>query len=191
MPTADGRVEEVPTAFMGAEGRFEDWIYLRMIEREWKRPESSDEWFESLAAGARPSAKAAIVLLFWSYFETKIERIFRHGMRYQPQTIVEDLLRRYATVGSRLERLYEIVFESTYMKDLQSFGFERLSLDLAEIKRRRNEFSHGDPAAVDDSLVKMVVENLKIEHEAWIAVFNRRAAQPITLPQRGSWDVHQ
>ena len=34
----DGREETVILAAMGAEGRYEDWVYLQMIEREWKRP---------------------------------------------------------------------------------------------------------------------------------------------------------
>ncbi len=35
---------------------------------------------------------------------------------------------------------------------------------------------HGEPGAVDDQLVTAVVEMLKIEHEAWIAIFNLRVA---------------
>jgi hypothetical protein len=48
---------------------------------------------------------------------------------------------------------------------------------LEEIQRKRNEFSHGNPVAIDDSLVTSVVENLKIEHEAWITVFNKRTVK--------------
>src|SRR5579871_2311601 len=36
----DGEEIRVPMAFLGAEGRFEDYIYLDMLEREWKRPVS-------------------------------------------------------------------------------------------------------------------------------------------------------
>jgi hypothetical protein len=38
--TRDQKGKEIvmPQTFMGAEGRYEDWIYLRMMEREWKRP---------------------------------------------------------------------------------------------------------------------------------------------------------
>ena len=38
MRFADGEEVLVSPTFMGAEGRFEDWVYLRMIEHEWKRP---------------------------------------------------------------------------------------------------------------------------------------------------------
>jgi hypothetical protein len=44
--------------------------------------------------------------------------------------------------------------------------------------RDGNLFAHGQPQAIDDALVKTVVENIKVEHEAWIAVFNLRAARP-------------
>lgn len=32
--------------FMGAEGRYEDYVYLEMMQREWNRPiESEDSFF--------------------------------------------------------------------------------------------------------------------------------------------------
>ena len=37
-----------------------------------------------------------------------------------------------------------------------------------------NRFAHGHPEAIDDSLVEDLVAGLDDEHEAWIAVFNRR-----------------
>ena len=33
----DGREYSVPTAYMGAETRYEDYVYLQLLEREWKR----------------------------------------------------------------------------------------------------------------------------------------------------------
>src|SRR5690349_15507725 len=36
--TVDGREVTIVPAFAGAEGRYEDWMYLQMLEREWKRP---------------------------------------------------------------------------------------------------------------------------------------------------------
>ncbi len=45
---------------------------------------------------------------------------------------------------------------------------------LNDIHQRRNEFSHGKPQAINDATVKALVENLKGEHEAWIAVYNSR-----------------
>jgi hypothetical protein len=42
-----GREFVVHPAVMGAEGRYEDWVYLRMIEREWKRPVLEQDRFPS------------------------------------------------------------------------------------------------------------------------------------------------
>jgi hypothetical protein len=83
---------------MGAEGRYEDWVYLQMIEHEWKRPVSD--------------------------------------------------------------------------------GYGQVWPHLATIQERRNRFAHGQPQSIDDALVQSTVEQIKVEHEAWIAVFNKRAARP-------------
>jgi hypothetical protein len=156
---------------MGAEGRYEDWVYLRMMEREWKRPLLSDE------PSPEMSPRASIVILFWSYFETRIDRLFREALRDAPGRIIEDALRRYSAIGARLNDFYKIAFDSTYKKDLEVAGFGDLWAHLSKVQERRNEFAHGQPQAIDDALVRAVVEKLKLEHEAWIAVFNRRAAR--------------
>ena len=49
----DGNEYRVPPTFMGAEGRFEDWIYLRMLEREWLRPVEA-ELYDSIPVDHRP-----------------------------------------------------------------------------------------------------------------------------------------
>lgn len=43
---------------------------------------------------------------------------------------------------------------------------------LEWVRVKRNVFAHGDPSAIDDALVEAVVENLKTDHESWIAIFN-------------------
>jgi hypothetical protein len=45
------------------------------------------------------------------------------------------------------------------------------------MQERRNPFAHGDPRVIDDALVASVVDNLKREHEAWIAAYNRRGTR--------------
>src|SRR5579859_3248728 len=68
---AAGREFRVPMMVsMGAEGRYEDWVYLQMMEREWKRPVQPEDNFPDSSPGAGPSPRASIVILFWSYFET-------------------------------------------------------------------------------------------------------------------------
>jgi hypothetical protein len=176
----DGKGGEfvVYPAVSGAEGRYEDWVYLRMIEREWKRPVLEEDRFPGSSPDTGPSPRASIVILFWSYFETRIERLLREALRAVPSRILDDTLRRYSAIGTRLNDLYRVAFDSTYKNDLEAVGHGQLWLHLAKVQERRNQFAHGHPQAIDDPLVNAVVANLKIEHEGWIAVFNKRVAQP-------------
>lgn len=61
----DGREYLVAIEYMGEETRYEDYIYLQLLEREWGRMEryaSSEEMYfaEHVAPGA------SLVLLFWT-----------------------------------------------------------------------------------------------------------------------------
>jgi len=179
MRLANGRDVTVHPAHAGGEGRYEDWVYLMMLEREWKRPITDSDRFLDIAESSRPASRAVIVLVFWSYFEARVERLLREGMRSLPGSVAEDLLRRNSSVGSRLDRLYRVLFSATYWSDLEELGFERVSHLLRRLQERRNNFAHGHPEAIDDVLVADLVAGLKDEHEAWIAVFNRRATRPV------------
>jgi hypothetical protein len=170
----NGKEMVIHAAFMGAEGRYEDYIYLQMLQREWERPVVEFERFSHFADAERPSAQAALVLLFWGYFETRIERLHRTAMRALPQRVLDDELRRYSGIGSRLYDLYKIFFGTNYFDDLRAQGFLSVADLLKDIHERRNEFTHGKPQAINDTTVNALVENLKAEHEAWIAVYNSR-----------------
>jgi len=177
MKLGDGRRVILQPVFAGAEGCYEDYIYLQMLQREWERPAPAFERFSHFAEKERPSARAALVILFWSYFETRLERLIRNGLRNLPESVREDLLERYSSVGARMYRLYRIAFGCTYFEDLSALGYERVAKLLAELHKRRNEFAHGRPQAIDDSSVSSLVEVLKDEHESWIASFNLRATR--------------
>jgi len=174
----DGTEERVLLAQMGAEGRYEDYVYLRLIEREWKRPLLATDSIQGLGPGEPPSPRAAIVLLFWSYFETRIERLLRSGMTGSQPPLIDDALDRYSSIGSRLDRLYRVVFGTTYGADLTDLGYGTVWSHLCELQQRRNSFMHGSPGAVDDHLVERVVAEMKNEHESWIAIFNRHRPKP-------------
>src|SRR5580700_9122803 len=90
----DGQGKEfvVHPAVSGAEGRYEDWVYLRMIEREWKRPVLEEDRFPGSSLDAGPSPRASLVILFWSYFETRIERLLRAALCGVPSRILDDTL---------------------------------------------------------------------------------------------------
>ncbi len=175
----DGRTFEVAATFMGAEGRYEDYLYLHMMEHKWTRATAPGH---EMLAGV--SEKASVVLLFWTYFETRIERLLRIGLRGVPVALAEDALERYSSIGARLDTLYRVLFGTTYEKDLKDSGHLALWSHLKHVQKRRNEFIHGNPKAIDDTLVNEVVAGMRQEHEAWIDVFNRRirasrAQQPL------------
>ena len=176
----DGRKILVQPAYAGAETRYEDYVYLQLMEREWERMTRDSASQNLLPHTAQVSTGTSLVLLFWTYFETRLEHLLRDGLQHIPPRFLEDALNRYSAVGARMKRFYKIAFDSTYHSDLVSLGYPDVSTHLARIHRQRNEFVHGSPNSIDDSLATSVVEMLKQEHEAWIAVYNHRVSKPLT-----------
>ena len=171
----DNHEIEIPCAFMGAEGRYEDYVFLRMLEREWKRPLRPSDLFLDMPEKERPAPRASIAMIFWTYLETRIERLLRACMRDVPARIVEELLSRNVSISARVGRVYNVLFETTYWRDLEDAGFLTVSTLLKRVRDCRNRFTHGSPGALDDELITEIVASLKREHESWIAVYNRRA----------------
>ena len=170
----DGREYTTVTAFMGAETRYEDYVYLQLIEREWKRMTRDRAPGDQMSFVEGVSSGASIVLLFWTYFESRTEQLLRDVLRNIPRGLLEDALKRYSFIGARLTTFYRIAFKSTYYADLGLLGYGDVGDHLSGIQERRNAFVHGSPQVIDDSVVTSVVEMLKREHEAWIAVYNHR-----------------
>lgn len=164
------------TVFPGAENRYEDWVYLVMLEQEWKRTLTDADYFPTIAARCRPTPRAVIVLIFWSYFETRIERFLRQATRNLPEKFSDDFLNRYSSIGSRLDKCCRLIFSTTYWTVLEDCGYGDISILLKRVHQARNRFAHGHPEAIDESLVHDLVEGLKREHEAWIAMYNRATA---------------
>ena len=175
----DGQEISVPPVYMGAETRYEDYVYLQLMEREWLRMTRDSASQSHLPHTTQVSTGASLVLLFWTYFETRLEYLLRSGLQNVPPTFLEDALNRYSSVGARLDRFYRIAFNSTYHSDLMCLGYSDVSAHLARVQERRNAFVHGSPQSIDDALARSVVEMLKLEHEAWIAVYNHRASRPL------------
>ena len=173
MYDTEGKEYRVPPTGCGAEGRYEDWIYLRMLEREWLRPVEAG-LYDSIPKEHRPCARAIVVLVFWTYFETRIHRLFRETAKAAPDKVMDHLLDRFLSVGARMDRLYKVVFSTTYRADLNEVGYGNVVGLIGKMQKCRNQFAHGNPEAIDDALVKELVVALKDEHEGWIAVFDRR-----------------
>lgn len=174
----DDQIFRLPSTYMGAETRYEDYVYLETLEREWKHrmqtPSGPMSFADKVPTGT------AIVLIFWTYFESRIEYLLRAGLQHIPTRFLEDTLNRHSSIGSRMDRLYKIAFDSTYHSDLSQLNFADVSEHLSRVQKKRNSFVHGTPQSIDDALITSVVEMLKREHEAWIAVYNLRATRPPT-----------
>lgn len=107
---------------MGAEDRYEDWLYLDLIQREWLCPASGAA--EGMLKHKQVSERASVVLLFWTYFESRVERIVRLGLAQMSEALRDDLLARYSSVGARMDRLYKLAFGTTYFADLRAVDAE-------------------------------------------------------------------
>ena len=140
-----------------------------MLEREWLRPVEAG-LYDSIPRDNRPSARVIVVLVFWTYFETRIERLFRETGKAVPERVMDHLLDRHSSVGARMDRLYKVVFSTTYRDDLNDVGYGRVAVLLRKVQKCRNRFTHGDPKAIDDSLVEELVAGLKDERRTPVGV---------------------
>lgn len=176
--TPNGEEFEIAAAFMGAEDRIEDYEFLALMEREWARPQQ--EPGNHFASGM--SSRGTVVILYWTYFETRMDRLVRLGLRGLPEAVQADLRRRYDGVGAHMGALYQILFGTKYQHDLAAVGAPQIGGHLVRVQDSRNKFIHGDPKALSDQLVEDVVRLLQDEHEAWVRVFNRRIAIALGRP---------
>lgn len=174
----DEREFPVAVAYLGAETRYEDYIYLQLLEREWERMRQDSAPEDQMPFAAHVSTGASLVLLFWTYFETRIEHLLRCGLQNIPPRFLEDALKRHSSISARLNEFYKVAFNATYHSDLVDLGYSDVSGHLSIVRTQRNAFIHGSPESIDDALAISVVEMLKQEHESWIAVFNRRVSEP-------------
>ena len=103
----DGLVVSIPHVYAGAETRYEDYVYLQLMEREWERMTRDSVSQNRLPLTGQVSTGASLVLLFWTYFETRLEHLLRGGLQHVPPAFLEDALNRYSAVGVRLDRFYK------------------------------------------------------------------------------------
>jgi len=98
---ANGVEHELPVATQGAMP-WSTYVLIDRIRREWERPPTG----EPRGLG-RSSERFVIVILVWTLFETLIERFYEAAFADLPGELGAELLQRFASVGSRLDRLYE------------------------------------------------------------------------------------
>lgn len=172
----DGDVAIYQRVFQGAL----DWSpysMLQIMHRDWLRPlPDADDCL--LPSEKAPSARVLVVLVFWTYFETLMEWYYATACERLPEAVARDLLNRYGTIGSRLDRLHRILFDTTFGMDLETAGYADIRKHMENLQTQRNAFVHGSPEAITDSLVEETVRLLPRFHEAWITSFNQRCAYP-------------
>lgn len=172
----DGQVIEVQPAFAGAVS-WSDYVLLRLIHQEWLRPAATPDNFAGMPDERRPSSRLLVVILSWSLFESLMGRLLETAMRPLPPSVSKDLLTRHSSIGSRMDRLYKIVFGSTLEADLRQLGYHQLWTHLRDVQKRRNAFIHGEPEAINDGLVDKTAEYLPLLQEAWMRLYNLRCAR--------------
>ncbi len=103
-------------------GNYLSYMYLDMLEREWKRPVTDADRVRSFGNSSSSSPRASIVIQFWSYFEARIERLLTDSMRKLPPRVREGLLYRHSGITHQIDKLYRILFETSYWADLSRAG---------------------------------------------------------------------
>jgi hypothetical protein len=181
----DGREFEVPSHAVEGAISWTTSVILGLMHREWGRPSVAPS-FRETPPGKRPSERMIIVILFWTLFEHLMDRFFDAATANLPQGVRRDLLRRHNNIGSRLDRLYKILFDTSFIEDLASLGHRDICDHISHVGERRNRFIHGDPEAIDDALVRDTVEKLQAVQIAWIELYNLRCTGRPGLPP--VWD---
>jgi hypothetical protein len=157
-----------------------DYVLLKMMHVEWERPIGHSDTLNGLPEERRPSPRVVVVVLFWTLFERLMERFFADATKALPEAIAADLLKRYSGIGARLDRLFPLLFGTTFANELARLGSADVKRHLDAVQNARNAFIHGRPEAVTDSLVRQVAERLPDVQRAWIALYNARCVAPPT-----------
>jgi hypothetical protein len=116
---------------------------LSLMKREWERPIVEMDVFSHQPEEKRPSQRMIIVILFWTLFEHLMDRFFDAATAPLPEGVRRDVMRRYTSIGSRMDRLYGLLFDTNLRADLAALGHDGVYAHLMEVQRRRNEFVHG------------------------------------------------
>jgi hypothetical protein len=129
------------------------------------------------------SQRVLVVILFWTLFEHLMDQFFQTALNRVPRGISVDLLRRHQSIGSRMDRLYTMLFDARINTDLDALGYGTVYVHLQKVQARRNDFIHGNAEAIDDDLVRETVERLHDVQAAWVSLYNLRATGDPSAPR--------
>jgi hypothetical protein len=170
----DGTEAKIPTTQLMGPIDYTSYTLLELMRREWERPLLNHN--QPTSSDYKIPERLLIVILFWSLFEGLMDTFFSKALRQIPKNISEDLLNRYSTIGSRMDRLYKLLFSVTFKDDLVSIGKKDVYDHLIQLQNKRNEFIHGKPDAIDETLINDTIEKLQETQAGWIILYNRRCA---------------
>ncbi len=159
---------EVPMTAMAGAIEWTTHLLLEIMKREYERPKSEKDLKHQIPQNL------VIVILFWSFFESLMDKLFGDALKDYPNNIKNDLLKRYSSVGSRMGQLYKIIFSTTFKEDLYCISKGHIYEHIRRVHERRNEFIHGNPEAIDESLVRETIKYLQETQETWITIYNKR-----------------
>jgi hypothetical protein len=104
--TIDGREHKAPAYINPGALSGTAHSLLGLMKREWDRPLQPEEPSVAPLAKQQCSQPVLVVILFWTLFEHLMDQFFRTALNQLPQGVGVDLLRRYQSIGSRMDRLY-------------------------------------------------------------------------------------
>lgn len=180
--TIDGHDHKVPAAAYAGALSWTAHSLLGLMRREWERQPSPEEP-SSAQLAQQCSQKALVVILFWTLFEHLMDQFFQTALNRLPNGIAADLLRRHQSIGSRMDRLYTILFDAKIKADLDRLGHGTIYDHLQKIQTRRNDFIHGNAEAIDDDLVRETIARLNDVQAAWVALYNLRCTGDPSAPR--------
>ena len=84
---------------------------LGLMKREWERPLLQEE-SSSAPLAKQCSQRVLVVILFWTLFEHLMDQFLQTALNRMPRGVGVDLLRRHQSIGSRMDRLYTMLFDA-------------------------------------------------------------------------------
>jgi hypothetical protein len=177
----DGKDHQVPANIYEGALSWTAHSLLGLMRREWERP-LLDEERSSAPLAKRCSQRVLVVILFWTLFEHLMDQFFQTAVSRLPRRVGADLMKRHQTVGSRMDRLYTMLFDTKIETDLGALGFSDVIPHLKRVQDARNAFVHGNAEAIDDALVSQTIERLQDVQAGWLALFNYRCTGNPSAP---------
>ncbi|EHQ24599.1 hypothetical protein [Mucilaginibacter paludis] len=149
------------------------YITLGLLKREWERPLIPESDVTDLL-GQKIPQRIAFVLLFWTLFESLMDRMFSKKLESIPPKIAKNLLKKNNNISARMGEFYQLVFDTSFKDDLIQIGSPLIYDHLKNLQERRNAFIHDNPIAINEQLISDTLIHLQDIQAAWIKLYNKR-----------------